>query len=294
MAEAAALLRALSEQVSSVAAHGRETLRRVRSGRLATQKGLAVLELRAQGLLQYLGDLALLLGRKTAGKALGGAEERARLLETRVVLEKLRPLERRLRYHVEKLLRAAVTGGRDANDPLSFRPRPTDMAATQEEEEEAAAAKAPGLGGGKRYVPPRLVPVTYDSMGQPPKRLRLRGALLGPLGHSWVPLPNSWVPHIWVPRGTPGSPIWVPLGHSWVPRGTPGSPIWVPWGTPGSLPNSWVPYMGPLGHSWVPPELLGPLYGSLGALLGPSRTPGSPIWVPWGTPGSLPKLLGPF
>ncbi|XP_064900436.1 neuroguidin isoform X3 [Columba livia] len=249
MAEAAALLRALSEQVSSVAAHGRETLRRVRSGRLATQK----------------------------------------------VLEKLRPLERRLRYHVEKLLRAAVTGGRDANDPLSFRPRPTDMAATQEEEEEeAAAAKAPGLGGGKRYVPPRLVPVTYDSMGQPPKRLRLRGALLGPLGHSWVPLPNSWVPHIWVPRGTPGSPIWVPLGHSWVPRGTPGSPIWVPWGTPGSLPNSWVPYMGPLGHSWVPPELLGPLYGSLGALLGPSRTPGSPIWVPWGTPGSLPKLLGPF
>lgn len=177
MAEAAALLRALSEQVSSVAAHGRETLRRVRSGRLATQKGLAVLELRAQGLLQYLGDLALLLGRKTAGKALGGAEERARLLETRVVLEKLRPLERRLRYHVEKLLRAAATGGRDANDPLSFRPRPTDMAATQEEEEEAAAAKAPGLGGGKRYVPPRLVPVTYDSMGQPPKRLRLRGAL---------------------------------------------------------------------------------------------------------------------
>ncbi|XP_065715403.2 neuroguidin [Patagioenas fasciata] len=179
MAEAAALLRALSEQVAAVTAHGRETLRRVRGGRLGTPKGLAVLELRAQGLLQYLGDLGLLLLRKTAGKALRGAEERARLAETRVVLEKLRPLERRLRYHVEKLLRAAATGGRDANDPLSFRPRPTDMAATQEEEEEeATAAKAPGLGGGKRYVPPRLVPVTYDSVGQPPERLRrLRRAL---------------------------------------------------------------------------------------------------------------------
>ncbi|XP_065509106.1 neuroguidin [Caloenas nicobarica] len=177
MAEAAALLRCLAEQVSAVSQHARALLRTVRSGRLSTEKGLAVLELRAQALLQYLADLALLAAGKAAGRPLGGAAELPRLLETRVVLEKLRPLERRLRHHVEKLLRAAAAGGRDANDPLSFRPRPAALAAAQEEEEEEGAApKAPGLGGGKRYVPPRLVPVTYGP-GLRHRRLRLRAAL---------------------------------------------------------------------------------------------------------------------
>ncbi|XP_053909109.1 neuroguidin isoform X2 [Cuculus canorus] len=118
VAEALALLQALQGQVAAVTEHGLGLLRRVRGGRLRTQK----------------------------------------------VLEKLRPIERRLQYHVERLLRA---GGRADNDPLRFRPDPTNMAAQEEEEEEAPQGpKAPNLGGGRRYVPPRLVPVQYDAVGQ--------------------------------------------------------------------------------------------------------------------------------
>nr|XP_041568852.1 neuroguidin isoform X3 [Taeniopygia guttata] len=100
-------------------------------------------------------------------------------LETREVLEKLRPLEQRLRHLLEKLLRAAAAGGRGAEDPLSFRPAPFNMAAQEDEEEEddegrGGGAKAPGLGGGRRYVPPRLVPVACDPPEEPEQRSRLR------------------------------------------------------------------------------------------------------------------------
>ncbi|XP_058709248.1 neuroguidin isoform X2 [Poecile atricapillus] len=97
-------------------------------------------------------------------------------LDTKEVLEKLRPLEQRLKYHLEKLLRAAASGGRGAEDPLSFRPAPSNMAAQEEEEEQGqgGGAKAPGLGGGRRYVPPRLVPVSCDPAPDPESRSRSR------------------------------------------------------------------------------------------------------------------------
>ncbi|KAK4805565.1 hypothetical protein QYF61_022600 [Mycteria americana] len=160
-------------------------------------EGVSLLEVRAQALLQYLQDLGLLLATKARGGALGGLPALPRLLETRVVLEKVRPVEHRLKYQLEKLLRAAMTGGRGDNDPLCFRPDPTNMVTQvrlggldawvssplqkgwglclsdisapqddEEEEEGRGGVKAPGLGGGRRYVPPRLVPVQYDAMGQ--------------------------------------------------------------------------------------------------------------------------------
>ncbi|XP_072777467.1 neuroguidin isoform X1 [Taeniopygia guttata] len=177
-AEAVALLETLRAQAAEVAAHGRELLRRVRGGRLETKEGLSLLELRPQLLLTYLQDLTLLSGSKARGGSLGlqGATL-GRLLETRVVLEKLRPLEQRLRHLLEKLLRAAAAGGRGAEDPLSFRPAPSNMAAQDEDDDDegrGGGAKAPGLGGGRRYVPPRLVPVACDPPEEPEQRSRLR------------------------------------------------------------------------------------------------------------------------
>uniref|UniRef100_A0A8C3MF79 Uncharacterized protein n=1 Tax=Geospiza parvula TaxID=87175 RepID=A0A8C3MF79_GEOPR len=151
-------------------------LRRVRGGQLDTKEGVSLLQVRSQALLSYLQDLALLVCSKSRGGSLrsaGGALDR--LLETRVVLEKLRPLEQRLKYHLEKLLRAAASGGRGAEDPLSFHPAPSNMAAQEEddadddEEGRGGGAKAPGRGRGRRYVPPRLVPV---APGESPKSPR--------------------------------------------------------------------------------------------------------------------------
>ncbi|NWZ88431.1 NGDN protein, partial [Poecile atricapillus] len=85
------------------------------------------------------------------------------------VLEKLRPLEQRLKYHLEKLLRAAASGGRGHGRV------PQDEEEEEEEEQgQGGGAKAPGLGGGRRYVPPRLVPVSCDPAPDPESRSRSR------------------------------------------------------------------------------------------------------------------------
>ncbi|XP_068855560.1 neuroguidin isoform X1 [Aphelocoma coerulescens] len=185
--EAVALLNALRAQAAEVAAHGREMLRRVRGGQLDTKQGVSLLQVRSQALLSYLQDLALLVCTKARGGSLGGSGGALqRLLETRVVLEKLRPLEQRLRYQLEKLLRAAASGGRGSDDPLSFRPAPSNMAAQDEEEEEeeeeaqGGVAKAPGLGGGRRYVPPRLVPVSCAPPERAPSRCQERARRRAP------------------------------------------------------------------------------------------------------------------
>ncbi|KAM9510393.1 LOW QUALITY PROTEIN: neuroguidin [Guaruba guarouba] len=158
--EAVALLRSLHGQVAAVSDHIRALLQRA-GGKLRTEKGLAVLQLRAQALLQYLQDLGLVLGAKARGGTLG-LPALPRLLESRLVLEKLRPIEQRLKYQVEKLLRAAMTGAPGAEHPLTFHPEPSNMA----EEPEAAPLKAAATGGGRRYVPPHILPVHYEAVGR--------------------------------------------------------------------------------------------------------------------------------
>lgn len=52
-----------------------------------------------------------------------------RLLETRTVLDKTRPLEKKMRYQLDKLLAATTTSFAtgNPNDPLTFRPNPNAL-----------------------------------------------------------------------------------------------------------------------------------------------------------------------
>ncbi|MGH0167724.1 UNVERIFIED_CONTAM: hypothetical protein FKN15_052554 [Acipenser sinensis] len=72
--------------------------------------GLSFLELRYQLLLLYLQDLTHLLLKKVEGRSLRGDSGIERLLELRTVLEKMRPIDQKLKYQIDKLVRTAVTG----------------------------------------------------------------------------------------------------------------------------------------------------------------------------------------
>ncbi|XP_065521073.1 neuroguidin-like, partial [Lathamus discolor] len=229
-AEAVTLLEALEGQVAAVTEHGRALLQRLLGGKLRTEKGLSLLALRPQALVQYLQDLGLVLGAKAQGRSLGALPALPRLLETRMVLEKLCPIEHRMKYQVEKLLRAAVAGAPGAEHPLAFHLEPSSMA----EEPEAAPLKAPGLGAGRRYVPPHIIPVQYESMGreqqaqEAARRRRRRSAgpsaspCCGSCGTSSATPPRS----CGAAMGEGGSG---PTGAMWrgVPMGPYGSPSWV-------------------------------------------------------------------
>ncbi|KAG5185890.1 hypothetical protein JKP88DRAFT_310794, partial [Tribonema minus] len=118
--------------------------------------GVSYLVAKQQMLLSYCLNLCVYLGRKLRGEGVADHAATWQLLELRGALERLRPLDARLKYQLDKLFRAAAapaSGGARAAphpdaaehaaaaaaaaDPLSFRPNP-----------DALVAKDGGGGGG--------------------------------------------------------------------------------------------------------------------------------------------------
>ncbi|GAA5876824.1 hypothetical protein JCM1840_002056 [Sporobolomyces johnsonii] len=138
---------------------------------LSYPSGISLLSLKNHLLLSYLHHLVALFSLKLSSRSLTspeGTQIVAALVKLRVVLEKVAPLELKLKYQVEKLVRKAdqAADGADEedvlNDPLAFRPNPSnlvlDRTASDEEDEDAEE-------GGDRsgvYRPPRLAAMPYS------------------------------------------------------------------------------------------------------------------------------------
>ncbi|XP_001505953.1 neuroguidin isoform X2 [Ornithorhynchus anatinus] len=168
-----ALLKTLQEQVMAVTAQVQALTQKVRAGAFPTKKGLSFMEVKDQLLLMYLMDLSHLILDKASGHSLQSHAAVLRLVEIRTVLEKMRPLDQKLKYQIDKLVKMAVTGSLDENDPLRFKPHPSNLISKlsssegEEEGEEEGQANAAGKktqkrGSSRKYIPPRLVPVQYD------------------------------------------------------------------------------------------------------------------------------------
>ena len=71
--------------------------------------------------------------KKASGVSIQDDPATLRIVEIRTVLERMRPIEKKLKYHIDKLLNAASTKPSDDNqDPLSFRPNPDFMVSNEE------------------------------------------------------------------------------------------------------------------------------------------------------------------
>ncbi|XP_069909971.1 neuroguidin isoform X2 [Oryctolagus cuniculus] len=180
---AVTLLKNLQEQVMAVTAQVQALTKKVKAGAYPTEKGLSFLEVKDQLLLMYLMDLSHLLLDKASGGSLQGHAAVLRLVEIRTVLEKLRPLDQKLKYQIDKLVRTAVTGslskwGTTINlFAVMFL---LQLSSEDEEEDEVedgqSSGKKSAKGASKKYVPPRLVPVHYDETEAERERKRLERA----------------------------------------------------------------------------------------------------------------------
>lgn len=165
------LLNSLTEQVVSVTSHVQNLIKKVKEKAYRTSKGLSYLDLRYQLLLFYIQDVTHLISLKTEGKSLKDSDAIHRLVTVRTILEKMRPLDQKLKYQIDKLVRTAVTGSLAKNDPLHFRPNPENLVSKLSESEgsdeeddntkEGDMAKKDGSFA-KKYVPPRIAPMHYD------------------------------------------------------------------------------------------------------------------------------------
>ncbi|XP_026538868.1 neuroguidin [Notechis scutatus] len=167
------LFKSLQEQVIAVTHHIQHLMQKIRAGDYSTEKGLSFLDVKDHLLLLYIQDLSHLMLEKTLGRSVANHPALLRLVETRTVLEKMRPIEQKLKYQVDKLVKAVVTGGLAEDDPLKYKPNPDNLVSKlsdsedgEEEEDVGGTTKKPGKeaskGGIRKYIPPRLVPVHYN------------------------------------------------------------------------------------------------------------------------------------
>ncbi|KAI0094081.1 hypothetical protein BDY19DRAFT_920726 [Irpex rosettiformis] len=180
---------------------------KVDAGELDMQDGISLLAVKSHLMLSYLQSLVLLSARRALGDSLmerkqpsasfsktdrgergDGAGDRVdSMIEGRVVLEKIKVLEGRMKYQIDKLVRVAgenedkagdVANGKPhylilasnkacSNvflDPLAFKPNPEallnqEIASGEEDNEESGKEGDSGRAG--IYRPPKLAPMPY-------------------------------------------------------------------------------------------------------------------------------------
>jgi U3 small nucleolar RNA-associated protein 3 len=152
-------------------------LQEVRKGELATSEGISYLEAKHTLLVHYAAAIVFYLLLKAEGRPVKDHPVVARLVEIRAYLEKVRPIDKRLQYQIEKLLaaaqRAKAAGIEDEMpnavaeigvsshaDAARFGPRPEALLVGNGV---AGANKDFEAGPDGIYRPPRLNPVSMET-----------------------------------------------------------------------------------------------------------------------------------
>ncbi|GJP53320.1 hypothetical protein CLOM_g12471 [Closterium sp. NIES-68] len=89
-------------------------LQQVREGEYATENGVSYLEAKHGLLLHYCCCLLFFLLLRAEGKPVRDHPVVSRLVELRLFLEKIRPIDKKLQYQIEKLLKLASSANRSA------------------------------------------------------------------------------------------------------------------------------------------------------------------------------------
>jgi len=163
------LLKEMNSSVLQVTGLVDSMLVRVKSGEITTDKGLSFLEMKYHMLLSYLIDLTYIVLRKCSGETIEADPSIDRLIEIRTVLEKIHPIDTKLKYQIDKVVKNAITGVSSENNPNLYRAHPENLVSKLgeegEEDSEGSADedskdkdKTPKVGV---YVPPKVAAMHY-------------------------------------------------------------------------------------------------------------------------------------
>ncbi len=178
---------------------------------VSQKPGLDYLHVKNSVLLSYLIDLVVHL----KDGSVDDENHSSRLLEMRTVLEKLKTMDAKLKYPIEKLLSlqsssfaaAGVSDFNTAEDPLAYKPQLADEEEDDDDEDDEDGAKIASFERGESnesksetiYQAPRLqaVPYTHDAthtseVQQKRLRQRLRaGEIAQALRHEFTETPET-------------------------------------------------------------------------------------------------------
>ncbi|WOL03889.1 neuroguidin isoform X1 [Canna indica] len=182
-----AVLKEMKEGLDVVRSKVEALTKKVRENKLPTAEGMSYLDAKYLLLLSYCQSIVYYLLRKARGLSVQDHPVVRSLVEIRLFLEKIRPIDKKLEYQTQKLIRAASNfatektttpddkekeTSRNEENPLKYRPNP-DMLVSK---------SIPGSqDGGGVYRPPRFAPTSMDEdkiSKQEKQALRREKALL--------------------------------------------------------------------------------------------------------------------
>lgn len=165
--QALKLLKDMNTNIQQVSQLVDNMLIRVKSGEISTDKGLSFLEMKYQMLLSYLINLTYIVLRKCSGEKIESDPSIDRLIEIRTVLEKIRPIDSKLKYQIDKLVKSDIVHGDSAENPQSYHPNPGNLISKIDDSDKDSSASDDGNEEEKTnksniYVPPKLAAVHFD------------------------------------------------------------------------------------------------------------------------------------
>lgn len=185
------LLRNLSKNSQDCAQIVQKVSKSVAEGDFDHPNGLSLLTAKVDGLLAYIHNLALLCAQRLSGHSFSQDPSSTyvqNLVKLRLRLEKMRPMEARLKYQVEKLLQTVAALEREAArgltapeendeaeedvDMLAFRPNPESLAPAQVSQQDAGDGSGEAASGSGVYRPPKMAPMVYDPDAHVSRKLR--------------------------------------------------------------------------------------------------------------------------
>lgn len=158
------LLEAVTKDAKAATASVEALISKVKAGP-DTRKGISFLQMKNSLLLEYISNLSYLMLRKTYGKKIEGDQAIERLVKLRTIMEKIRPIDQKMKYQVDKLISIAESGHVSADDPLLFKANPDNLLSKQgdsEDEDSDEDGDEEGKKSDQKYVAPKNIPRHFD------------------------------------------------------------------------------------------------------------------------------------
>ncbi|KAL8453457.1 hypothetical protein Emag_001830 [Eimeria magna] len=167
------LLRDAKEALAEVKERIAPLLRLAQTRKLFTQEGISLLDTKNQLLLSYLCYLSYYVLLKVHGLPIASHPVVERLIEARLMLQKLQPIQQALKPHLDKLLHTAAEGPESAAGSIRARPDQFMAVGESDEEEhsekdedsdlndEVSTSEGEDNKEDQKYKPPKMLAVEY-------------------------------------------------------------------------------------------------------------------------------------
>ncbi|GFY36969.1 neuroguidin [Trichonephila inaurata madagascariensis] len=150
------LLGEIPALASNVSATLQNVLKKIQNNKLPTEKGLSFLDLKNHTFLNYATNLTYLIQHKLSGKKIENHPAIERIVESRTVFEKMKPIHEKLKYQIDKS--STISGATDMSNPLRFKANPDRLEAQEEKEEKQQDVKTES----NVYAPPKISATYFE------------------------------------------------------------------------------------------------------------------------------------